>query len=249
MGHSEETKMKLRLARLGKSSGMKGRHHSLESRMKMSQNRRGKKMSEEQRKKMIIAVTGTKMAEANPMWKGDEVGYHALHSWVKSRLSKPELCQHCQQNPPIDLANKSNQYKRDLSDWEWLCRKCHIESDGRMNNLKIGLWNLNYSPRKTLEENREWRRKYEEKNKQRLSKQKREYYLAHKEHILSCQKKRWLKKKGYLSEHERIFQHLYNRKKKNDDKTDLEKVKQELKDYGKKDKPKSLESFFKNENK
>jgi len=28
------------------------------------------------------------MEKNNPLWKGDEVGYYALHDWVKSRLGK-----------------------------------------------------------------------------------------------------------------------------------------------------------------
>jgi len=66
------------------------------------------------------------------MWKGDAVGYCALHEWVKNRLKKPELCEKCNKRKAYDLANKSGQYKRDLSDWEWLCRRCHMEIDGRL---------------------------------------------------------------------------------------------------------------------
>lgn len=76
-----------------------------------------------------------RMEDGNPMWKGDNVSYGALHDWVKWRLEKPDLCVRCETEKAFDLANISQQYKRDLSDWEWLCRKCHMEKDGRMKNL------------------------------------------------------------------------------------------------------------------
>lgn len=73
--------------------------------------------------------------ERNNNWKGDAVGIDALHAFIRSRLTKPEKCVHCNDAPPIDLANKSGKYKRDVSDWEWLCRRCHMISDGRLDNF------------------------------------------------------------------------------------------------------------------
>ena len=72
----------------------------------------------------------------NPEWKGDNVGYIAIHDWVRRRLLKPKLCPKCDVRPAYDLANISGNYIRNLNDWQWLCRHCHMESDGRMHNLK-----------------------------------------------------------------------------------------------------------------
>lgn len=69
------------------------------------------------------------------MWKGDEVGYGALHDWIKSRKPKPELCEECSKRKVYDLANISGEYKRDINDFRWLCRKCHMKEDGRIHNL------------------------------------------------------------------------------------------------------------------
>jgi hypothetical protein len=74
--------------------------------------------------------------ESHPFWKGDSVGVDALHTYIRRLLPKPELCQCCQNEPPYDLANISQEYKRDVSDWEWLCRRCHMQKDGRLGNLK-----------------------------------------------------------------------------------------------------------------
>lgn len=81
-------------------------------------------------------ISITKLAEKNSMWKGDNVGIKGLHKWIISRFPKTKLCQCCHLKSPIDLANISQQYKRELSDWEWLCRKCHMTKDGRIKNLK-----------------------------------------------------------------------------------------------------------------
>lgn len=74
---------------------------------------------------------------ANGQWK-EKPGYTAIHEWVKRRLPKPELCQGCNVEPSRDLANISQEYKRDLSDWEWLCRRCHMTKDGRLVALVLG---------------------------------------------------------------------------------------------------------------
>ena len=70
----------------------------------------------------------------NGMYK-ENAGLKAIHAFIRIRFLKPKLCQHCHKKPPRDLANKSGKYLRDLSDWEWLCRKCHMLSDGRLNSL------------------------------------------------------------------------------------------------------------------
>lgn len=78
----------------------------------------------------------SKLAEKNPHWAGKKVGYAGLHRWVAHRLHKPEQCESCGEVKRLDLANISQKYKRDLTDWEWLCRKCHMTKDGRIKNMK-----------------------------------------------------------------------------------------------------------------
>ncbi len=80
-------------------------------------------------------MKGINSREKNGMWKGDEVGYNALHSWVRKYKFKSELCECCHKNKSYDLANISGEYKRNLDDWEWLCRKCHMVRDGRLEKI------------------------------------------------------------------------------------------------------------------
>ena len=77
-----------------------------------------------------------KLSEKNPMWRGDNVGLSALHMWILKRKEKPQFCVRCNKNKPYDLANISGNYKRDVNDFEWLCRGCHMRMDKRINNLR-----------------------------------------------------------------------------------------------------------------
>ena len=98
---------------------------------RMKKIHQGKSKSIEWKKKASMA----KMAEKNPSWKGNNAGLDAIHIWIIKRFPKPKRCQCCKKVPPIDLANISQKYKRILSDWEWLCRRCHMIKDGRLKKL------------------------------------------------------------------------------------------------------------------
>ncbi len=79
------------------------------------------------RGKEMLGIRGSN----HPNWKGDEVSYGALHEWVKRSLGKPEICEHCRSTEKryYDWANKSGNYRRDLSDWIRLCKPCHKRFD------------------------------------------------------------------------------------------------------------------------
>lgn len=77
-----------------------------------------------------------KRNEKNPMWKGNKVKKGALHRWIEVRKPKPELCERCKKVPPLDLSNISGEYFRDINDFEWLCRSCHMKYDGRLKYNK-----------------------------------------------------------------------------------------------------------------
>lgn len=73
---------------------------------------------------------------SNYAWKGEGVSYGGLHAWVKRQLEKPEACEFCKTIGYVELANKSQQYKRSLGDWMWLCKSCHFQYDNRDKYLK-----------------------------------------------------------------------------------------------------------------
>ena len=96
-----------------------------------------------ERERRFCSQRCSKIGVNNSMWNED-VGYYALHNWVNRNLKKPDKCQCCGKKKPLDAANISNEYKRELTDWEFLCRSCHMKKDGRINNLMVGKNKRNY---------------------------------------------------------------------------------------------------------
>lgn len=86
-------------------------------------------------------ISKNEMGENNPNWKGDKVTKSPLHQWIKKYKIKTGFCQDCKKSEEevgiLDLANISGEYKRDIHDFKWQCRKCHMIEDGRIINLKM----------------------------------------------------------------------------------------------------------------
>lgn len=96
---------------------------SKEHRLKISLALKGKKKSPEHIRNRVAAQLG----ENHPQWKGDKVGYVALHEWVRKQLGEPKVCTKCGSttSKKYEWANKSGLYKRDILDWIRLCTSCH----------------------------------------------------------------------------------------------------------------------------
>lgn len=64
-------------------------------------------------------------------WKGDDVGYAGVHTWVYKILGKPRKCERClnTQKKVYHWSNISGEYKRELNDWQRLCVSCHSKFD------------------------------------------------------------------------------------------------------------------------
>lgn len=71
-------------------------------------------------------------------WKGDKASYASIHNWVRRRGGNASMCEFChtEDSPVYDWSNKSQEYKRDMSDWQQLCRKCHQDYD----DIKARSW-------------------------------------------------------------------------------------------------------------
>ena len=64
-------------------------------------------------------------------------GYHAIHGWARRRLEKPSVCPKCGKKVKLELSNISGTYQKDVSDYEYICRKCHMKLDGRYSVLSL----------------------------------------------------------------------------------------------------------------
>jgi len=65
-------------------------------------------------------------------WKGDNISYYALHSWVRNRLGKPFMCEQCGKNDKnvrYEWSNIDGEYTRNLNDYIMLCVSCHRKRD------------------------------------------------------------------------------------------------------------------------
>jgi hypothetical protein len=103
----------------------------------------GKKHSEETKKKLSLSHVGKTIGNQNGNWRDDKVKNSGLHEYIRRYLPKTEKCQMCNKRTPYDLANinpiyNPETYNRDLNNWHWLCRACHLQSDGRIKNLELG---------------------------------------------------------------------------------------------------------------
>ena len=116
-------------------------HHNrvptAETRRKNSEAQKGKTRSPETRAKMSAAKRGSrhpqygKRGEETNRWKGDAVGYTALHDWVRANKTKTGICTRCgRSGRKTHWANLSHEYRRDLDDFAEMCQPCHWAYDG-----------------------------------------------------------------------------------------------------------------------
>lgn len=124
-----QDKRRVRCGNKCKGIAYKGKNHSPETQFQkgMKAWNDGKTHEEDER------IAG---GEFHYEWKGDKVGYGALHDWIRKQLTQAQTCRDCNQPKKLDLSNISGQYKRDATDWEWLCKSCHVIKD--IKTLKQG---------------------------------------------------------------------------------------------------------------
>src|SRR5277367_484601 len=98
-----------------------GRLHTPEAKEK---NRLSALLHWPERKDVFRPGSGPK----NHNWKGDKADYVTIHGWVRSNFPPPMTCEHCKKAFKLrflDAHNLSRMYKRERSDWRYLCRSCH----------------------------------------------------------------------------------------------------------------------------
>ncbi|MBU2062277.1 MAG: hypothetical protein KKH44_10575 [Bacteroidetes bacterium] len=101
--------------------------------------------TKETKRKISLSGIGKHSDEKAWNWKGDDVGYFALHHWVNRKWDKPVECECCgKTDGRLHWANENHTYKRNREDWSTLCPSCHKKWDS-LNKFKIKylLLNLN----------------------------------------------------------------------------------------------------------
>lgn len=78
------------------------------------------------------------IGENNKSWKGDKVGYEALHDWIRRIKGTPKKCEICGTTnaKKYEWANISKKYIRDINDWKRVCTKCHNLYDKTGEKMK-----------------------------------------------------------------------------------------------------------------
>lgn len=102
----------------------------------------GRKHKPSTKLKMRLSALGPN----NHQWKGNNISYKGVHLWLQDNKPKLNYCELCgTTNKRLDLANINGVYNRDMNNYQYLCRSCHMKTDGRMLNLRKGLRNARRS--------------------------------------------------------------------------------------------------------
>lgn len=114
-------------ARRKMGEAAKGRITSDETRAKQSAAKKGRKPANHADALAAAHAKPRPIGAEHPSWKGDAVGYHGVHIWIRKTLGRPSCCERCgaTEAKRYEWTNKSRQYRRDLTDWERLCASCH----------------------------------------------------------------------------------------------------------------------------
>lgn len=133
---SEETKQKIRNALKGRyipNSGQFQKGHKVLDGWEKGAFQKGHKTWSKGLTKYTNSVlkklSEDRSGEKNWNWKGDKVGYLALHDWVRNTLGNPIKCSNGHITERHVWANISGEYKREKSDWHELCMSCNA-TDG-----------------------------------------------------------------------------------------------------------------------
>ena len=122
-GHSEATKQLL-------AEKATGRAFSQEHREAISRGKKGRPQRLTPQQRLEYAERArNKSGEKHPAWRGTSVSYKTLHDWVNRHKERTGTCSHCGEAGRTDWANISGEYRRELSDFFELCRKCHFRYD------------------------------------------------------------------------------------------------------------------------
>jgi hypothetical protein len=120
------------------NSHPKGRHHTEASKKKISEHC-GRPCTQERKDKIGNANRGDKSG----LWKGDNIGYKAVHLWLKVNFGKANRCEAPLRLPIQPCSNKyewalkrNKKCERKRENFFMSCTSCHKTYDKIINNIK-----------------------------------------------------------------------------------------------------------------
>lgn len=103
---------------------------------------KGKPKSEEHKRKMKKAAVGKHNGKKSNLWIDGRAWRKTAHQWIIQQLGQPTKCEHCTKDglsgQQIDWANTDHKYRKKISEWIRLCKKCHAIYDKTFNNTHKG---------------------------------------------------------------------------------------------------------------
>jgi len=63
------------------------------------------------------------------------ISYTTIHKYMREHNKPPNQCQLCNKTRKVELANISGIYTRDMKDYMWLCKQCHVGVDSNQIDL------------------------------------------------------------------------------------------------------------------
>jgi hypothetical protein len=115
----------------GSNNYFYGKHHTDLSKQKISVNHAD--FSGENNPMYGVRVFG----KENPTWKN---GASKNHNWIAFVRPKPDNCERCGKpkgRQELDAHSISNEHKKEIGDWIYVCRRCHQILDGRLEKWYI----------------------------------------------------------------------------------------------------------------
>lgn len=81
-------------------------------------------------------VKGFQPLENNPMWKGDDAADQTGRDRASRWFIVSRFCEKCNRKIHIERHHKDgNSLNNDRQNLQFLCRRCHMEEDGRMQQF------------------------------------------------------------------------------------------------------------------
>jgi len=93
-------------------------------------------------KQKFTGKKGVNLGPLNGQWK-ENASLVSIHEYIINRKPKPKCCERCHEEKRLDLSynihdaiEKGIPYSRNPSDYTWLCRRCHMTLDGRLEKMR-----------------------------------------------------------------------------------------------------------------